>query len=485
LPKVIRAVRDGLTIYVCEGEKDVQAMVKHGFEATTNPSGKMKWREEYSETLRGADTVIIADKDNGGREHAQDVATRLSGVAGFVRVIELPGAAVKDPFDFFEVGGTADQLQKIADAAPERKPRDGTSQNKILVRTLDQFTIDPETNGGCILGNRWICRGGGLLLAAPTGIGKTTFVLQAAIMWTLGRDHFGIKPFGRLRVLIVQAENDDGDMAEIRDGIFLALDLSEQERREACARIKVVCESAATGLGFVAMAKTLIAEHRPDLLVIDPFFSYLGDSVSDQKAVSAFLRNGMNPILQEYGCALILVHHTNKPLSGREKPDWRAGDYAYLGSGSAEIANWSRGVMAIRAIGSHTIFDVQLGKRGKRAGLVNDDGETIYQFYIKHIKGGGICWQPATDADFVSHGKGTPKKHEDVYRLLPMTGDISQPQLFEAARAAHIGRDLTRNLLEEMIDGKIEGMRVFVWLKPRPGTRPAKSYSRQEQELIK
>jgi len=90
--------------------------------------------------------------------------------------------------------------------------------------------------------------------------------------------------------------------------------------------------------------------------VIDPFFAYLGDSVSEQKAVSRFLRNGLNPILQQHGCGLILVHHTNKPTAGKEKPDWRAGDFAYLRSGTSEIANWARAVMAIRSIGSHTIF---------------------------------------------------------------------------------------------------------------------------------
>jgi hypothetical protein len=206
--------------------------------------------------------------------------------------------------------------------------RNGPNGTDLAARTLDQFFVDPETNGGCLLGNRWVCRNGGMMLAAPTGIGKTTFVIQAATKWALGREHFGIKPFSKLRVLIIQSENDDGDMAEIRDGIFRGLNLSEGERAKACAAIKVVCESVATGLAFVALVRRLVTKHKPDLLIIDPFFAYLGDSVSEQKAVSGFLRNGLNPILQEHGCGLILVHHTNKPKTGKEKPDWQAGDYA-------------------------------------------------------------------------------------------------------------------------------------------------------------
>jgi hypothetical protein len=373
----------------------------------------------------------------------------------------------------------ADATETLAFARQEIDAIRCSGENRNLVRTLDQFVVDPETNGGNLLGNRWLCRNGGLLLAAPTGIGKTTFVLQASIKWSLGLDHFGIKPSGKLRVLIIQAENDDGDIAEIREGIFRGLRLDKQEQAKACAAIQVVCESSATGPNFVALVARLVAEHKPDLVVIDPLFAYLGDSVNEQKAVSGFLRNGLNPILREHGCGLILVHHTNKPATGKEKPDWRAGDFAYLGAGTAELANWARAVMGIRSLGSHTIFTVELAKRGRRAGVVNDNDEPVYRFYIKHADS-GICWQVATDEDFVTQGKPSAKTADDLYRLFPVKGDIPQGKLFEAAKAAGIGKHLWRDLLYELIDQK----RVFIWFKRRPGTRPAKSYSRQEQELI-
>jgi hypothetical protein len=228
----------------------------------------------------------------------------------------------------------ADVTETLAFATQEIEAIRYSGKNGSVVRTLDQFVIDPDTNGGCLLGKRWLCRNGGLLLAAPTGIGKTTFVQQGAIVWSLGRAYFGIQPSGKLRVLIIQAENDDGDIAEIRDGIFRGLDLCKQEQASACAAIQVVCESSATAGNFVALVERLVAEHKPDLLVIDPLFAYLGDAVNEHKAVSAFLRNGLNPILREHGCGLILVHHSNKPTTGKEKPDWRAGDFAYLGAGT-------------------------------------------------------------------------------------------------------------------------------------------------------
>ncbi len=204
-------------------------------------------------------------------------------------------------------------LNPLKEALPPASDTPGEAPREITVRTLDQFKLDTETVAKTLAGIRWLCRGGSLLLCGPTGIGKSSFAMQFAIMCALGLPFFGIKPAGKLKVLVIQAENDDGDMVEMRDGIFRGLKLTEVQQAEAGQRIQVVCESALTGADFVAVVRELVAKHKPDLLVIDPLFAYLGDSVNEQRAVSAFLRNGLNPILQEHGCGLVLVHHTNKP----------------------------------------------------------------------------------------------------------------------------------------------------------------------------
>jgi hypothetical protein len=151
LPEITQDIRDGLPIYVCAGEKDALAMVEHGFSSTTNPCGEGNWMDTYSKTLRGADVIIVADKDEKGREHAQTVASKLRGVARFVRVIELPdvnGTAVKDPADFFAANGTAEQLQKLADTAPEWTPNPETvrqveqQQDDIRGEIISIFTDD-------------------------------------------------------------------------------------------------------------------------------------------------------------------------------------------------------------------------------------------------------------------------------------------------------------------------------------------------------
>jgi hypothetical protein len=300
--------------------------------------------------------------------------------------------------------------------------------------------------------------------------------MQAAIQWALGRPFFGINPSSKLRVLIIQAENDDGDMAEMRDGIFRGLSLSESEQTEACRNIQVVCESVATGLEFICLLAWLVAKHKPDLVIVDPLFAYCGCNVSDQERMSLFLRNGINPILQANGCGLILVHHTNKPKTGKERPDWQAGDFAYLGSGTSELANWARAVVVIRSIGSHDVFEIVLPKRGKRAGLVDDEGEPRYSFYVKHGSV-GICWEPAREDDLTPPGK-TPRPGKDhLLKIIPDEGSISMIKLLNAAAELGIGKNRCRDLLAELREDKA----VFEWLTPRPGTNPAKSYSQQPE----
>jgi hypothetical protein len=124
LPRVVEAVREGRTIFVVEGEKDVHRLEREGLTATTNPMGAGKWREGFSDTLAGADVKIIPDNDRPGRKHARQVARSLRGKARNVQIVELPGLPVGDDVcDFFDEGGTGEQLQSLP-SSPSSSYRD-------------------------------------------------------------------------------------------------------------------------------------------------------------------------------------------------------------------------------------------------------------------------------------------------------------------------------------------------------------------------
>jgi putative DNA primase/helicase len=117
LPELLR--RGDETIYLCEGEKDVQTFESLGLLATCNAMGAGKWRPEYSETVRGRAVVILPDNDEPGRKHAAAVAAALLSVAASVRIVELPGLPAKgDVTDWRDAGGTIEQFRELTNAAP-------------------------------------------------------------------------------------------------------------------------------------------------------------------------------------------------------------------------------------------------------------------------------------------------------------------------------------------------------------------------------
>jgi putative DNA primase/helicase len=134
LPELL-AADPAAVVFVPEGEKDVDAMRALGFVATCNVGGAGKWRTEYSESLAGRHTVILADNDEPGRKHAQHVAKSLAGKAKSIKILELPGLPDKgDVSDWLAAGGTRDKLFDLAAAASEWQASSDANIGRPLLR---------------------------------------------------------------------------------------------------------------------------------------------------------------------------------------------------------------------------------------------------------------------------------------------------------------------------------------------------------------
>jgi hypothetical protein len=328
--------------------------------------------------------------------------------------------------------------------------------------------------------HRFLGVGGGLLLVGPTGIGKSAFVLQCAIQWAIGEPAFGIRPSRPLRILIVQAENDEGDLVEMRSGVLAALKLSKVDSKYACENVLIATENARTGFEFFRhTVEPLLKQHNPDLLIIDPALAYLGGDTNSQKDVGNFLRNQLNPLLTEYRCGCIVVHHTNKPPQGKEKSTWQAGDFAYLGSGSAEWSNWARAVMAIRSVGSHDVFELRAGKRGGRLGWTDEAGDKSYHKYIAHAKEPGmIYWREADASEIPSDEEGGAPPESIVLSLVPETGTVPKQYLLDAAGENRVGQHKARKILNGLVEAGV----LFEHPEPRKGNKPIIHLSREPRK---
>lgn len=337
--------------------------------------------------------------------------------------------------------------------APRSAPAQGEQKPKLPppeVVSIGVLEIPLANDPNELLRHRFLCRGGGMLVVGPTGIGKSTLGMQAALCWAIGREFFGIIPAKPLRSLLIQSENDHGDLAEMRDGVLAGLAFTDAERADACANLLVATEDVRTGEDFCAdVLAPLLEKHKPDLLWIDPALAYLGGEANSQVDVGTFLRTGLNPLVHRHHCGVIVLHHTNKPPSGSEKPQWQGSDFAYLGSGSAEWANWPRAVLALRAVGSHAIFELRASKRGSRLRWTDDKGERMFSRLIGHAND-GIHWREVTQTELEDE-MGT--KDETKFRRRKPTVDEFMT-LFPVAfrqepREALLSADQIKNLFHD------------------------------------
>lgn len=101
LPELVGHEGDA-PVYVCEGEKDADALRYLGLTATTLLGGANKWRDEYAQYFAGRHVVICGDRDDAGRKHVDMLRDKLAGVAASTTVL-FP-AVGKDVSDHLNAG---------------------------------------------------------------------------------------------------------------------------------------------------------------------------------------------------------------------------------------------------------------------------------------------------------------------------------------------------------------------------------------------
>ncbi len=114
LPELKAAIAAGKRVFIVEGEKDGDNLVKLGFVATCNAGGAGKWPTELVPPFKGANIIIIPDNDKPGHNHCRVVGEALQDVAASIHVLELPDLPDKgDVSDWIAAGGTAEQLRAL------------------------------------------------------------------------------------------------------------------------------------------------------------------------------------------------------------------------------------------------------------------------------------------------------------------------------------------------------------------------------------
>lgn len=245
--------------------------------------------------------------------------------------------------------------------------RETDDDQSTVVTVKDLINFDPTKDPDNLIGKRWLTRGSSMIISGGTGIGKSSMMMQIVIRWALGKDFFGIAPVRPLRIGIVQAENDKGDLAESFRGVVQGLNMGVSDIGMLQENLHFRTESVRTGDQFLAFARRFITRSKLDVIIGDPLFSYFGGDLSDQGEVSVFLRNKLQPILHQTKVAWIWMHHIGKTQRKDGEP-LTTMELAHAGFGSSELANWAREIAVLAEVGQSKPRRFQLAfcKRGSR-----------------------------------------------------------------------------------------------------------------------
>jgi len=304
---------------------------------------------------------------------------------------------------------------------------ENTPFQKIEVN--DVWGMEPDDDPNCLLGKRFLCRGSGGMIIGPSGAGKSSFILQFACSLAIGKPFFGIghpKKGQPLRVLLVQAENDALEVAEVIKSIAEAEKWSQATKKLLHENLHIYCIWEEVGEKFAAWLGGRAKDHEIDVAFVDPLMSFCGGNVTNNKDMSAFLRqninsqlkkqNHKNPDLMNFG--MIVAHHTGK--TGDEPSE---DPTSYDGMGASELTNWSRFVMNITKSKLSTteqrVFNLSITKRGNRSGMLNSASPGSYKCVIQHSIKQGI--KPVTAKNSENgHGTGLNwiywEKHEPAIK---------------------------------------------------------------------
>lgn len=288
---------------------------------------------------------------------------------------------------------TGDPVEMLAEMEAGFRRLSIPTAIRAPLQSLTDFTIPVDKDRSILLGHRYLNRGDGMVMVGTSGIGKSSMSIQMAVAWALGRPAVGIPSNGPLRSLIIQSEDSDGDIAEMWASLSHVLKLPADLAAEIRDRVKIVNERVLRGDRFISSLAKLVELHQPDLVWINPLQAFIDGDVTDSQDLGRFLREGLNG-LNNGRFGYVLVHHTTKPATGKDKAERLWHEVMYDMAGGAEIINWARAIISLRPAAEEGDFNLILAKRGRRAGVTRqvEQGagfreEVVTTVPLKHAQG--------------------------------------------------------------------------------------------------
>lgn len=317
LPEVLAAVADGRTVYICEGEKDVEAARSIGLVATCNAMGAdngtgNKWLSEFANVLVNADVVVVPDQDDPGIRHAEWVISTLQGKARSVKVVNP--AAGKDLADWIAAGATVAQIESEAVDAFEVEAAAPDPDCNDISKGFRFFDVSDLISD--IKPIDWVIKrffetdSLGLIFGAPGG-GKSFFAVDIACSIATGTPWMS-NDVKQGQVFYIAGEGHNG-LARRFKAWETARGVTIEAGRifKSGGAMQALDEESVKEVSDMIADQVLASGEMPGAIVIDTLARNFGaGDENSTEDMSKFIQHVDKWLRQRFKCCVIIVHHS-------------------------------------------------------------------------------------------------------------------------------------------------------------------------------
>lgn len=334
-------VRDD-ALFLPEGEKDCDTLVSIGLPAMTFGGTGDGAPAELADYCVGRNVIILADNDEGGRDHAERKAALVARSAKDVKVVSFPELREKgDVSDWIALGHTAKDLQARAAVTPFWTGRVGAEPKVAPKRRLISHRASDLTPEKLV----WIWPGripeGKLvLLGGPPGLGKSqlTAFISAVVSngsdWPCGE---GCAPQGD--VIFMSAEDGIEDTIVPRL-IAAGADLTRVRIVAAATKMDGTGRKTFSLKTDVVLLEELASQTGSvRVIIVDPISAYMGGADGNGNVETREVLEPLAEMANRLKIAVVAVTHLNKGGAGNQSALNRfAGSIAFVAAARAAFA---------------------------------------------------------------------------------------------------------------------------------------------------
>ena len=313
--EVLKAKADGVTIYLCEGEKDVETLRAWGFVATTNAGGAKYWTEAFNDDLADAAVVILPDNDESGQQRAMLRGAGLITRSNSVRVLDVSehwkeAPAKADITDWKDAtGADAEKFRYLASRARPWKPE----RPKSRFGALEWSRLDEHGPELDFLVDGWLTEGERSVIGGPSRSGKSFLSIHLSMCVARGQDFFD-NPVKKGGVIYQAGEGAKGVKKRLK-AYRKHFEVSEDEDVPFVflgSRVDLYSHDGDTQALIDEIKAWALTMSEPlRLVVIDTLATATaGADENSGKDMSVVLQN-IARIAEETGAHVMLVHHMN------------------------------------------------------------------------------------------------------------------------------------------------------------------------------